>query len=52
VGGLWDLKSFFRDLSNRTTDDLDNGMVINGVSMSDYEKFNKLSKDKDANKQS
>ncbi len=51
IGGLLDMKTFFHDLSNRTTDDLDNGMVINGVSMSDYEKFNKLNKEKNDSKQ-
>jgi hypothetical protein len=52
IGGLLDLKNFFHDLTDRTTDELDNGMVINGVSMSDYEKFSKLNKDKTHHKQS
>ena len=42
VGGLLDLKTLFRDLRNRTADALDNGMVIDGVSAADYEKFRKL----------
>ena len=42
IGGLLDLRNLFRDLKNRTADALDNGMVVNGVSMADYEKFRKL----------
>ena len=46
VGGLLDIRNLFRDLKNRTADELDNGMVINGVSMADAEKFKALEKEK------
>lgn len=42
VGGALDLRNLFRDLQCRTADDLDNAMVVNGVSMADHEKFRKL----------
>ena len=46
IGGLMDMRNLFRDLQNRTTDDLDNGMVVNGVSMSDAARFKELEKEK------
>lgn len=44
IGGIWDLKNLFHDLKTRLADDLDNGMVANGVSLSDIEKFKKAEK--------
>jgi transcription antitermination factor NusG len=39
IGGVVDLRRMFRDLKNRQTDDLDNGMVSGNVSLSDKKKF-------------
>ena len=39
IGGTIDLRRMFRDLKNRQTDDLDNGMVSGNVSLSDKKKF-------------
>lgn len=46
IGGIIDMRNLLRDLKNRTIDDLDNGMVQNGVSMADLAEFNKLEKEK------
>jgi Na+/proline symporter len=46
LGGIIDMRRLLRDLKNRTTDDLDNGMVLDGVSMADLAMFNKLEKKK------
>ncbi len=47
IGGVIDIRRLFRDLKAREADALDNGMVKDGVSLSDYEKFNKISHEKD-----
>ena len=50
IGGLMDMRNLFRDLQNRTTDDLDNGMVVNGVSMSDAARFKDIEEKQTKNK--
>lgn len=39
IGGVVDLRRMFRDLKNRQTDDLDNGVVSGHVSLSDVKRF-------------
>ena len=46
IGGIVDLRRLFRALKNRTVDDLDNGMVKDGVAASDFEAFKKLDRKK------
>ncbi len=46
VGGIIDMRNLLRDLKNKATDDLDNGMIRNGVSIADLAEFNKLEKKK------
>ncbi|MBE6379593.1 MAG: sodium:panthothenate symporter [Lentisphaerae bacterium] len=45
IGGVIDMRNLFRDLKNREADALDNGMVANGVSLSDAAAFEKAEKD-------
>ncbi len=47
VGGIIDIRRLFRDLKAREADALDNGMVKDGVSLSDYEKFDEISHEED-----
>ncbi len=44
LGGIIDMRNLLRDLKNRTADDLDNGMVRDGVSMADLAVFNTIEK--------
>ena len=46
VGGLLDIRQLLRDLKDRVVDQHDNGMVINGVALSDVEKFKKAEEKK------
>ena len=46
IGGVIDIRQLFRDLKSRDVDALDNGMVKDGVSLSDYEKFDEISHEK------
>jgi hypothetical protein len=51
IGGIIDMRNLLRDLKNRTTDDLDNGMVQNGVSIADLAEFDKLEKKEHENEE-
>lgn len=42
IGGIIDLRKMFRDLKNRTIDDLDNGVVCGHVSLSDKKVFDQI----------
>jgi hypothetical protein len=44
IGGLIDMRDLFRELKNREADALDNGMVTNGVSLSDAKAFEQAEK--------
>lgn len=46
IGGVIGIRQLFRDLESRTIDPLDNGMVTDGVSAADAERFAKIEKDK------
>ena len=51
IGGTYDLFRLFRDLENKETDDLDDGRVVNNMSVADIAKLKELEKEKtDENK--
>ncbi len=48
IGGFLGIIDLFKSLKNRTGDDLDNGMVVNGVSLADQAKFKKIEEEEKA----
>ena len=42
IGGVVDMRRLFYDLKHRDADVLDNGMVKDGVSIADYDEFDKI----------
>jgi len=46
IGGVMDIRRLFRDLKTRTVNHLDNGMVENGVAISDEVKMSDAEKQK------
>ena len=41
-GGIRDVKAMFKALEAKVTNQLDNGMVVNGVALADKERFDKI----------
>lgn len=52
IGGIMDWRDLLRNLKNRDANALDNGMVVDGVSTVDYEKFSEIEKNEKAEKDS
>lgn len=46
IGGIMDLKEMFRDLKNRTVNELDNGMVEGHLSLADKTQLENIDRDK------